>query len=583
MVLVPKAAHAPAKDLDVDAAALLGRVLVDKYKVTGLLGVGGIGRVYRAEHLVLRRAVALKVLLEQYQCVPELQRRFEREAMALAALTHPNIVTITDFVSSRDVTFLVMELVEGQELGDLIEEGPLAAGDAFMVMEQLLSSLAYAHEREVIHRDLKPQNVLVRRLPGGRLHAEILDFGLAKFMDGSGPGANLTKTGLIIGTPAYMAPEQASGATADQRSDVYAAAIMFFEMLTGTLPFEGEENVELMRQHLLTEPPKLVDRAPDARIAPELEAFIQRALAKRGADRFADGTAMLEAFLALPRDAFRAGTATVRKQRSQAESATALANTNLALPASAGVRVAAGTKDRRRMLPWIVFALGLVMLAAAAALFAFRTPDETPPRIANQRTEQEAPQPTETLPAAIEEEEAIEEGDNTLEQPAEAPLEEDEEEIAPLPAPATRVAARNPWGGREPEAISRVRRRLMQGHPISQASMRQVANYRRRNPSDVRSTLLLARVYGSRGWHPSALAQYQRAYRRDPSSRGDPRMKRDLIRMVASEALHEAASVALVEIYGSEAVEALEEALAREQDPAIRARLTAALARVRPS
>ncbi|MGE3634042.1 MAG: serine/threonine-protein kinase, partial [Sandaracinaceae bacterium] len=276
-----------------DVSALIGRVLGERYRVTGLLGEGGIGRVYRAQHLVLKREVALKVLLEHYQCVPDLQRRFEREAMALAAMSHPHIVTITDFVSTREVTFLVMELVEGRDLDDMLEEGPLPPDEAIEIMCQILSSLAYAHSHDVIHRDLKPQNVLIRDLAGGRKHATILDFGLAKFMDGSGPSANLTKTGLIVGTPAYMAPEQASGAHADQRADVYAAGVMLYEMFTGEHPFDGEGQ-ELIRQHLLRPAPPLAAKAPDAVIAPELEQLVARALAKDGVDRFADGGAMLD-------------------------------------------------------------------------------------------------------------------------------------------------------------------------------------------------------------------------------------------------------------------------------------------------
>ncbi|MBZ0118700.1 MAG: serine/threonine protein kinase, partial [Sandaracinaceae bacterium] len=268
-------AQATVPETAADPTALIGRVLDGRYEVTGLLGVGGIGRVYRAKHRKLKRDVAIKVLLEHYACVPDLQRRFEREAMALAALSHPNIVTITDFVATKDVTFLVMELVEGEDLDSMIERGPLPPEQAFQILEQVLSSLAYAHERDVIHRDLKPQNVLVRSLPGGRVHAEILDFGLAKFMDGSGPSAGLTKTGLIVGTPAYMAPEQASGAHADQRADVYAAGIMLCELLTGSHPFNDAEGADMLRQHLLAPPPTLADRCPGAHIAPELEEILR--------------------------------------------------------------------------------------------------------------------------------------------------------------------------------------------------------------------------------------------------------------------------------------------------------------------
>ena len=365
-------AHAPG-DADDDPGGLVGRVLDGRYRVIGLLGVGGIGRVYRAEHLVLKRPVAIKVLLEHYACVPDLQRRFEREAMALATLSHPNIVTITDFVANRDVTFLVMELLEGEDLDALLARGPMAPHDALSVMEQILSSLAYAHQRDVIHRDLKPQNVLVRRLPGDRLHAEILDFGLAKFMDGSGPSANLTKTGLIVGTPAYMAPEQASGARADQRADVYAAGLMLYEMLAGSHPFAGFEGAELLRQHLLKPPDPIAERCPEARVAPELEAFFARALAKDGANRFADGETMLEAFLALPPDCFVPGDAPPTRERGIAH-----ANTRLAVPAAPTV---AGRPNRRssRRLPALAVA-GTLLVAAGVAAWALWPPSDAPTR-----------------------------------------------------------------------------------------------------------------------------------------------------------------------------------------------------------
>lgn len=612
MAAVSLPAHASPKDDDADPAGLVGRVLDDRYRVTGLLGVGGIGRVYRAEHLVLRRQVALKVLLEHYQCVPELQRRFEREAMALAALAHPNIVTIIDFVSSRDATFLVMELLEGEELDALLSRGPMSARDAFSVMEQILSSLAYAHERDVIHRDLKPQNVIVRRLPGGRLHATMLDFGLAKFMDGSGPGQNLTKTGLVVGTPAYMAPEQASGAHADRRADVYAAGIMFFELLAGSHPFEGFEGTELLRQHLLAPPPSLASRCKGAKVAPELEALLARALAKDGADRYADAGAMLDAFLALPEGAFAPGSAS--RTRSAAEGETAHALTRPAVPAA----VSASRAGQRRS-GWKGALAGAVVLAGAAAAAVLLWPDASPlaideppadPAPADRAPpdeavdeavddsvddsvdeaadevaagdELEAQADEEALEAQAAEEAPVEENDPSLDEIADAPLEEDEEEAEPEPPPPrVRPAARNPWGGREPATLSLVRRRIARGQPITKRHMRQVAQYRRRNPSDVRATLVLAQAYVSRGWLSSALSQYRRAYRRQPSSRGDPRMQRDLIRMAGTESLHADASSAIVEIYGAEIVPALQRAVARERDGAVRARLEAALARAR--
>ncbi len=582
-VSVP-AVHASPKD-DADPAGLVGRVLADRYRVTGLLGVGGIGRVYRAEHLVLRRQVALKVLLEHYQCVPELQRRFEREAMALAALSHPNIVTITDFVSSRDVSFLVMELLEGEDLDALLSREALPVRDAMWVMEQILGGLAYAHERDVIHRDLKPQNVIVRRLRG-RIHAKMLDFGLAKFMDGSGPGQNLTKTGLVVGTPAYMAPEQASGAHADRRADVYASGILFYELLTGSHPFEGFEGPELLRQHLLTPAPSLASRCPDAKVSPALEALVARALAKDGADRFADAGAMLDAFLALPSDAFVPGTSS--RARAPSEGGTAYAHTRPAVPAA--VSASRAGAQRKRRWPLLFASLAIAIAAGAAAIYLWPEPtiepiaaDDPPPEepIADAEVD-DSSESDDELAAQAEVEAPVGENDPSLDEVADAPLEEDvvaEAEPEP-PPPVERPAARDPWAGREPATISLVRRRIARGQSITKRHMRQVSQYRRRHPSDVRATLVLAQAYATRGWLSNALSQYRRAYRRDPSSRGDPRMQRDLVRMAGTESLHAEATAALVEIYGAEAAPALRRAIARERDEAAKARLEAALARL---
>ncbi|HJL19279.1 MAG TPA: protein kinase [Sandaracinaceae bacterium LLY-WYZ-13_1] len=595
---LPAHAMDSGEDEPADPSGLVGRTLDDRFRVTGLLGVGGIGRVYRAEHLVLKRPVALKVLLEHYQCVPELQRRFEREAMALAALSHPNIVTITDFVSSRDVTFLVMELVEGRDLDEILEEdGALEPAQAFSVMEQILSCLAYAHERDVIHRDLKPQNVLVRELPGGRLHAEVLDFGLAKFMDGSGPGANLTKTGLIVGTPAYMAPEQASGAHADRRADVYAAGIMFYEMLAGLHPFEGFEGQDLLRQHLLTPAPPLGEACPEAKVAPELEAFLARALAKDGADRFADGAAMLDAFLDLPPHAFVQGALDSSEPKVRAGAPTAVAMTSPAVPSAVTASRAATRKPRLVLGLVAMAALTLVAIAVYLVIASPSAPDAPDaPVVAEppgeEGTEALAPEDEAALAAADQEAEASEADlEAALAEPAPDEDSEDAEDAEdaddteatateddpsaddPEPPPADRPGARNPWRGRTPALLARVRRRISRGHTITRGHIRLVQQYRRRHPRDVRATLVLGRMSATKGWLSAALGHYRRAYRRDPSARGDPHMLRDMVRIAATETLHEDATEALIEIYGREARATVRRAAARERDPEDRARL----------
>ncbi|MBZ0120663.1 MAG: serine/threonine protein kinase, partial [Sandaracinaceae bacterium] len=183
----------------------IGRVLNERYRIEGPLGEGGIGRVYRARHLTVGNHVALKVLQAQYENLQVLRDRFSREVEALARLKHPNIVTVQDYGVDNDVPYLVMELLDGTDLSRLIAKDVIEPRRVLDIFKQILRALAYAHEQGLVHRDLKPQNVFVRPVGGGAEHVEVLDFGLARFMDDEQKGrAKLTRTGALIGTPAYM-------------------------------------------------------------------------------------------------------------------------------------------------------------------------------------------------------------------------------------------------------------------------------------------------------------------------------------------------------------------------------------------
>ena len=279
----------------------IGRVLDGRYRIVALLGTGGIGAVYRAEHAALGRFVAVKVLLEDFSELAELQRRFVREAKALSALSHPHIVPVIDFGLEPE-PYLVMELLEGRTLEDLLRDGLLAPARALDIARQVLRGLAFAHARGVAHRDLKPANVFLQALPDADDHVRLLDFGLAKFLDDErgAMDATLTKVGMIFGTPAYMAPEQATGERADARADVYSAGILLYELLTGRRPFNDPTRAELLRAHLLTRPPAAAETRPGLVLSAGLEALLERALAKNLTERFADGGEMLAALDALP-------------------------------------------------------------------------------------------------------------------------------------------------------------------------------------------------------------------------------------------------------------------------------------------
>jgi serine/threonine protein kinase len=288
---------------------LLGKSL-GPYRVEYRLGAGATGVVFRAEELGTGRAVALKVLSESLGTIGSLRGRFEREARLLARLDHPNIVHIAGFGVAEQSTYIAMELLEGRTLEQELADGPIDPRRGLEVVMELLAGLAVAHRAGIVHRDLKPANVFLLRpdpLAVGRPdRVKLLDFGLAKLLSdepsAEGEERTLTRNGRIVGTPAYMAPEQITGVALDVRADVYAAGILLFELLADRRPFESERRSELLRAHLLTAPPALRAAREGLEVHPRLEAVVRRALEKSPDARFSDAQGMLDALRALPSD-----------------------------------------------------------------------------------------------------------------------------------------------------------------------------------------------------------------------------------------------------------------------------------------
>jgi serine/threonine-protein kinase len=229
------------------------------HEITALLGKGGMGEVYRARDLKLKREVAIKVLPEEFSRDADRVNRFQREAEVLASLNHPNIAAIHDLAEVNGSRYLVLELVEGETLADRIAHGPIPVGEALNIGKQITEALEAAHERGIIHRDLKPANVKIT--PDGKV--KVLDFGLARALE-TGPNSNFsnsptlslaaTQAGIILGTAAYMSPEQAKGKTADRRADIWAFGVVLYEMLTGRTMFSGETASETMAHVMLKDP-----------------------------------------------------------------------------------------------------------------------------------------------------------------------------------------------------------------------------------------------------------------------------------------------------------------------------------------
>ncbi len=253
-----------------------GSPIADKYRILKEIGHGGMGVVYKAEDLKLKRSVALKFLPPHLMDSPELKERFLIEAQAAAALSHPNICVIHEVGEEKDQSYIAMEHVEGETLRDRIKRGPLKPEEALDCAIQIAAGLAEAHRKGIIHRDIKSANIMVTE--NGQ--AKVMDFGLAKLRGGS----SLTKSQTTLGTVAYMSPEQARGGDLDQRTDIWSLGVVLYEMLSSQLPFRGEHDQTVIYSILHQEPESLTKVRPDT--APELAQIISHSLAKKPADRY---------------------------------------------------------------------------------------------------------------------------------------------------------------------------------------------------------------------------------------------------------------------------------------------------------
>jgi tRNA A-37 threonylcarbamoyl transferase component Bud32 len=268
----------------------VSEVLGDRYEIVGKLGAGAFGEVYEANDTALGRKVAIKrIRLDAFAEGPELEevkQRFVREAQTAAKLRHPNVVTVHDIAARGSSSFMVMELVEGQTLQALLrQKGRLPVAETLRILRQAAAALDFAHAQGVVHRDVKPANLMIE--PSG--HVKVMDFGIAK----GAASADITKTGAIMGTPNYMSPEQARGDKVDGRADLFSLGCILYECLSGRRPFVGDSLTAILMK-ILTEPPPPIDFGALALPAP-LGDMVRRALAKDPAERFPSGQALVEA------------------------------------------------------------------------------------------------------------------------------------------------------------------------------------------------------------------------------------------------------------------------------------------------
>jgi serine/threonine protein kinase len=543
----------------------IGRTLNGRYDVLARLGVGGIGVVYRGRHVQLDRPVAIKVLQQSAAASPEWRRRFEREARVLSTLAHPNIVSIIDFGIDGDVSYLVMELLEGRTLADLLDEGPLSPARALDVIRQTLRALAFAHRQVIAHRDLKPANIFLQALPDQADHVRLLDFGTAKFLDGaSSPGSaeNLSRVGVVFGTPSYMSPEQAKAERVDDRADIYATGAILFHLLAGRPPYVADTPEGVMEAHVSAPVPSLAAVRPDLSIAPLVQPVIDRAMAKKPADRYPKAMWMLSALEVLDGGSGVAATS--------AEVAPAPTPTLKDLPPVRSARrvrepptlknlpPVQRTRDGRepRSRPWRT-AIALVVLAAAVTTgVTFLRRHRGPLVESAQPVAAQAPSPDpQTTPTPPGNAAA------PAQPPAAAAATQAQTKPAGALAPGQR--ARDPWQEAVPEVLKPIRDRLERGARLDEGALGPAYAFARQNPGDPRPWLLIAHAHALLGWMSDSVERYQRAYRADPTCRGDPQMLEDLLKAVTHRAAGRNAARAIRDIYGAEALPALEKAIAR--------------------
>jgi serine/threonine protein kinase len=513
-----------ATETTIDAG--VGEILDGRYRLESLLGRGTMGRVYRASHLGLRRAVAIKLLEPRLVSDDTARKRFEREARMAGQLRQPNCVAVTDFgTASNGTSYLVMELADGTNLADIVaNETRLSVSRALHIMRHLLAGLAHAHGLGIVHRDIKPANIVLVEDGDDRDFAKILDFGLARMFT---EDDRVTATGIVLGSPTYMSPEHVVGRPLDGRADLYAVSVILFEMLAGRPPFESDEVRTLLKMQMSAPVPRIADVAPGVVVPDALEALIRRGLAKRANER----PASAEAYLAEMERAAPSGSPTI--ELSALDSAILPVAPPPSLPP--GARVASVQSrvrfDRRRGIAAAAIVGVAVVGVAIASMSGGRTSS--------------GPPATRAMVAP-----------------------DDEIEIAPSAARdvATDIANALELSrkGRGEEAASRLR------------------ELRKKRPGDAMVPFALGQVYGRLNWPKQTIDAYRDAMRMDPALRDNDTLIEDLVGLLASRSSWQLAARVIEQDLGAAALPFLSVTAERHPDGIVRgraAKLQARLAR----
>ncbi|MCA9614332.1 MAG: protein kinase [Sandaracinus sp.] len=381
-----------------EADPLVGRVVADRYRLRRLLGRGGMGVVYEVEHVHIGKVMAMKLLHGELARDKNTQKRFQREAEAASRLSHPNTVQVFDFGRSEGMMYLVMEYLEGRDLGQVIrDEGALEFGRAARIVAQVCASVAEAHVQGIVHRDLKPENVMILPEREGRAEvAKVLDFGLAKLRDHSG-GMTVTRAGAIVGTPYYMPPEQIRGEDVDARGDVYAIGAMLYKACTGVPPFMANTPMGVLTKHLTEELVPPSSRVRGKPLPLEADAIIGRAMQKNPDSRYGSADELRRELLGY--------LAAIGQAVSDPSMTSMPVGPSVGAPTAVATRRDVDNYEkrlRRRGIFTYLFVALLVGGAAAGGFFAWKKWSDTPVVPTAEREPNDAPEQALPLPPGVE-------------------------------------------------------------------------------------------------------------------------------------------------------------------------------------
>lgn len=345
---------------------LVGTIFAERYEILSIAGQGGMSTVYKARHTYMERTVAVKLLHPHLVSDPISIQRFQQESKAASSLSHPNIITVFDFGVSEGMAYLVMDYLDGPTVGDLIDQGgAVPEREALDIFRQVLRGLAHAHSKGVIHRDLKPRNIVLKVEEDGSVLLKIVDFGIAKILPQDGEASqHLTLTGEVFGSPIYMSPEQCSGQRLDKRADFYSLGCVMYEVLTGLPPLVGSNAVETMSMHVNDPAPTFKESAPEIKVTDRTEQVVLKCLQKKVKQRFESAIEILEA---LPPDT------EVPEIEEQSTTVAHRLNDILAAGTHAGIRTPSSRKiGRRRRQLWRISSKTVaIILGGILLLLAF--------------------------------------------------------------------------------------------------------------------------------------------------------------------------------------------------------------------